>query len=50
LLARVQALKAAADPKAAEAILRINAAFPDEAVKFCDPDYINELVARISTA
>ena len=34
-------------PKVAEAIARINAAFPDEAVKFSDPTYAKALLARL---
>jgi hypothetical protein len=47
LLQRVQEIKAGAPPKVLEAIARINAAFPDEAVKFSDPAYARELLARL---
>jgi hypothetical protein len=47
LLQRVQEVKSTAPPKMAESIARINAAFPDEAVKFSDPAYARELLARL---
>ncbi|RYG53897.1 hypothetical protein EON66_07885 [archaeon] len=49
LLQRVQEIKATAPPKVADSISRINAAFPDEAVKFSDPGYARELLARLDT-
>lgn len=47
LLQRVQEIKASAPPKVLESIARINAAFPEEAVKFSDPMYARELLARL---
>jgi hypothetical protein len=47
LLQRVQELKAAAPPKVVESISRINACYPDEAVRFSDPLYARELLARL---
>jgi hypothetical protein len=44
---RVQELKAAAPPKVVESISRINACYPDEAVRFSDPLYARELLARL---
>lgn len=49
LLQRVQEIKTTAPPKVQEAIARINAAFPDEAVKFSDPGYARELLARLDS-
>jgi hypothetical protein len=42
-----QELKLSAGPKVAESIARINAAFPTECVKFSDPSYARDLVARL---
>ena len=48
LLQRTQELKAGGPPpKVADAIARINACFPDEAVKFSDPAYARTLLARL---
>ncbi len=47
LLQRVQELKASAPPKVAESIARINACFSEEAVRFSDPGYARELLARL---
>ena len=47
LLQRVQELRLSAGPKVAESISRINAAFPTECVKFSDPSYARELVAKL---
>jgi hypothetical protein len=47
LLQRVQEIKATAEPKVLESIARINACFPEEAVKFSDPMYAKELLARL---
>lgn len=49
LLQRVQEIKAGAPPKVLESIARINTAFPDEAVKFSDPGYARELLARLDS-
>ena len=47
LLQRVQELKAGAPPKVLESMARINSCFPDEAVRFSDPGYARELLARL---
>jgi hypothetical protein len=47
LLQRVQEIKAGAPPKVIESVARINACFPDEAVRFSDPLYARELLARL---
>ncbi len=47
LLQRVQEIKATAEPKVLESIARINSCFPEEAVKFSDPMYGKELLARL---
>ena len=47
LLQRVQELKAGAPPKVLESMSRINSCFPDEAVRFSDPGYARELLARL---
>jgi len=47
LLQRVQEIKAGAPPKVVESCARINAVFPEEAVKFSDPLYARELLARL---
>ncbi len=47
LLQRVQEIKAWAPPKVLESIARINSLFPEEAVKFSDPMYAKELLARM---
>jgi hypothetical protein len=46
-LQRVQEIKLSAPPKVAEAIARITACFPDEAVRFSDPAYARELLSRM---
>lgn len=48
LLQRVQEIKATAPPKVLESIARVNAAFPDEAVRYSDPAYAKELLARVA--
>lgn len=47
LLQRVQEIKASGDPKVLESIARINNCFPEDAVKFSDPLYARELLARL---
>ena len=47
LLQRVQEIKQSAPPKVAESIARINACFPEEAVRFSDPAYAKEILARM---
>lgn len=47
LLQRVQEIKLTADPKVQESIAKINAAFPAECVKFSDPAYAKELMAKL---
>jgi hypothetical protein len=47
LLQRVQELKAAAPPKVLESVARVNACFPEEAVRFSDPEYAREILARM---
>jgi hypothetical protein len=47
LLQRVQEIKATAEPKVLESIVRINNCFPEDAVKFSDPSYAKELLARL---
>ncbi len=47
LLQRVQELKPTAGPKLLDSITRINAAFPEEAVRFSDPAYAKELLAKL---
>lgn len=47
LLQRVQEIKSTAEPKVLESIARINSCFPEEAVKFSDPMYAKELLARL---
>ena len=49
LLQRVQEIKASAGPKVVDSIIKINSSFPDEAVKFSDPLYARELLARLET-
>ena len=50
LLQRVQEIKASAGPKVLDSIARINSAFPDEAVKYCDPRYGEEILRKIEEA
>jgi hypothetical protein len=50
LLQRVQEIRATADPKVLESIARINSCFPEEAVKFSDPMYAKQLLARLDEA
>jgi 3-methyladenine DNA glycosylase AlkD len=47
LLQRVQEIKLTAGPKVQESVAKINAAFPDECVKFSDPEYARELVSKL---
>ena len=47
LLARVQQIKRSATGKVVEAIEKINAVFPPDAVKFSDPAYSVELIRKI---
>ena len=47
LLQRVQEIKLTAGPKVQESIAKINDAFPDECVKFSDPQYAKELVSKL---
>lgn len=47
LLQRVQEIKANAPPKVAESIARINSCFPEEAVRFSDPAYAREILAKM---
>ena len=47
LLQRVQEIKASAEPKLLESIARINNCFPEDAVKYSDPLYARELLARM---
>ena len=47
LLQRVQEIKATAEPKVLENMARINNCFPEDAVKFSDPLYARELLARL---
>lgn len=47
LLQRVQEIKLTAEPKTQESIAKINGAFPEECVKFSDPAYAKELMAKL---
>lgn len=50
LLQRVQEIKSNAGPKVLQSIETINAAFPEECVKFSDPAYARELVSKLEEA
>ena len=42
-----QEIKLSAGPKLQESIAKINAAYPAEAVRFSDPSYARELIAKL---
>lgn len=47
LLQRVQEIKTTAPPKVQESIARINAAFPEVAVKYSDPAFARDLLSQL---